>query len=70
MGGVKGLFRGGDMMNSRNINPSQLNRMQQQISKVIDPRILNQMGGMNGIQNMMKQFQGGNLGKMFGNMNP
>ena len=26
-------------------------------------------GGMNGLQNMMKQFQGaGGLGKMFGNM--
>ena len=27
------------------------------------------IGGMNGLQNMMKQFQGaGGLGKMFGNM--
>ena len=94
MGGVKGLFSGkGGEMNPRNINPSQLNKMQQQISKVIDPRILNQMGGkkkyyskseivtrvsiylnfyfflgMNGLQSMMKQFQGGNLGKMFGGM--
>jgi signal recognition particle subunit SRP54 len=42
MGGIKGLFKGGDM--PRNINPSQLSRMQQQISRVIDPRILNQMG--------------------------
>lgn len=45
MGGVKGLFKGGDMMNPRNINPTQMSRMQQQISRVIDPRILNQMGG-------------------------
>lgn len=73
MGGVKGLFKGGDM--NKNINPVQMNRMQQQISKAIDPRILSQMGGMNGIQNMMRQFQGagmggmpGNLGKMFGGM--
>ena len=71
MGGVKGLFKGGDM--NKNINPSQMNRMQQQLTKAIDPRILSQMGGMNGIQNMMRQFQGagmggmpGNLGKMFG----
>jgi signal recognition particle subunit SRP54 len=69
MGGMKGLFgKGGDMMNSRGINPMQMNKMQQQMSKVIDPRILNQMGGMNGLQNMMKQFQGGNMGKMFGGM--
>jgi signal recognition particle subunit SRP54 len=71
MGGVKGLFKGGDM--NKNINPSQMSRMQQQLTKAIDPRILSQMGGMNGIQNMMRQFQGagmggmpGNLGKMFG----
>jgi signal recognition particle subunit SRP54 len=43
MGGVKGLFKGGNDMN-RAVNPSQINRMQQQISKAIDPRILNQMG--------------------------
>ncbi len=71
MGGMKGLFggggKGGDMMNQR-VNPMQLNKMQQQMSKVIDPRILNQMGGMSGLQNMMKQFQGGNMGKMFGGM--
>ncbi len=42
MGGIKGLFKGGDP--SRNINPSQMSRMQQQMSKVIDPRILSQMG--------------------------
>ena len=42
MGGIKGLFKGGDP--SRNINPSQMSRMQQQMSRVIDPRILNQMG--------------------------
>jgi signal recognition particle subunit SRP54 len=42
MGGIKGLFKGGDP--SRNINPTQMNRIHQQMSKVIDPRILNQMG--------------------------
>lgn len=65
MGGVKGLFnKSGDM--PRNINSAQMNRMQQQISRVIDPRILNQMGGMGGLSNMMKQLQSGGLGKMFG----
>jgi signal recognition particle subunit SRP54 len=42
MGGVKGLFKGG--ADARNVNPAQMSRMQQQISKAIDPRILNQMG--------------------------
>ena len=41
MGGVKGLFKGAE---SRNVNPAQMSRMQQQISRAIDPRILNQMG--------------------------
>lgn len=68
MGGVKGLFNKSGDINPRSINPSQMNRMQQQISRVIDPRILNQMGGMNGLTNMMKQIQGGGLGKMFGGM--
>jgi signal recognition particle subunit SRP54 len=70
MGGVKGLFKGGEM--PRNVNSAQMRSMQQQMSRVIDPRILNQMGGMSGLTNMMKQFQGGGLGKMFGggNMGP
>ena len=69
MGGVKGLFSGKGGAESRNINPSQMNRMQQQLTRAIDPRILNQMGGLNGLQNMMKQFQGGagGLGGMLGN---
>ena len=69
MGGVKGLFKNGEM--PRNVNSVQMNRMQQQISRAIDPRILNQMGGMSGLQNMMRQFQAGGaggLGNMFGNM--
>ena len=27
------------------------------MAKMIDPRVLQQMGGMGGLQNMMKQFQ-------------
>lgn len=68
MGGVKGLFRGGGDM-PQNMNPSQMRNMQQQLSRAIDPRLLSQMGGMQNIQNMMRQFQGagglGNIGKMF-----
>ena len=41
------------------VNPSQMAQLNQQMSKMIDPGVLKQMGGMAGIQNMMKQMQGG-----------
>lgn len=66
MGGVKGLFKGGNP--NRNINPSEMNRIQQQMSRIIDPRILNQMGGAGGLQNMMRQLQGSGLGNIMGKM--
>lgn len=67
MGGIKGLFsKNGDP--TRNINPSQMTRIHQQMSRVIDPRILNQMGGASGLQSMMKQLQGAGLGNMLGKL--
>merc|ERR1719192_2837395 len=57
MGGIKGLFKGGDM--NKQVNPAQMAQLNQQMSKMIDPGVLKQMGGMAGIQNMMKQMQGG-----------
>lgn len=56
MGGIKGLFRGGDM--NKNVNPMQMAKLNQQMAKMIDPRVFQQMGGMSGLQNMMKQLQG------------
>ena len=44
------------------VNPSQMAQLNQQMSKMIDPGVLKQMGGMAGIQNMMKQMQGGGGG--------
>lgn len=46
MGGVKGLFGGGKggMDSQRSVNPVQMSKMQAQLSKAIDPRILSQMG--------------------------
>jgi len=67
MGGIKGLFKGGDM--TKNVNPSQMSKLNQQMAKMIDPRVMQQMGGMNGLQNIMKQLQqgaGGGLGGLFG----
>ena len=36
------FFSGGDM--SRNVNPSQMAKINQQMAKMIDPRVLQQMG--------------------------
>ena len=60
MGGIKGLFKGGDM--SKNVNPQQLVQLNQQMAKMMDPNVLRQMGGMPGLQNMMKQLQQGSAG--------
>jgi len=56
MGGIKGLFKGGDM--AKNVNTTQMAKLNQQMAKMMDPRVLHQMGGMGGLTNMMKQFQG------------
>ena len=72
MGGIKGLFKGGDM--SKNVNPQQMAQLNQQMAKMMDPRVLSQMGGREGLQNMMKQLQqgggmpggGGGMGGMGG----
>ena len=63
MGGIKGLFKGGDM--SKNVNPQQMAQLNQQMAKMMDPNVLRQMGGQAGLQNMMRQLQsgaGGGLG--------
>jgi len=66
MGGIKGLFKGGDP--SKNVNPAQMAKLNQQVAKMMDPRVLQQMGGMQGIQNMMRQFQAGASGNFPGGM--
>uniref|UniRef100_A0A183CHZ4 Signal recognition particle 54 kDa protein n=1 Tax=Globodera pallida TaxID=36090 RepID=A0A183CHZ4_GLOPA len=57
MGSMKGLFKGGEM-NPRNVNSTQMAKLNQQMAKIMDPRVLQQMGGLGGLQNMMKQMQG------------
>ncbi|XP_011314020.1 signal recognition particle 54 kDa protein [Fopius arisanus] len=66
MGGIKGLFKGGDM--TKNVNQIQMAKLNQQMAKMMDPRVLHQMGGMSGLQNMMKQIQqgAGGLGNLMG----
>ncbi|KAG8199088.1 hypothetical protein JTE90_016225 [Oedothorax gibbosus] len=56
MGGIKGLFKGGDI--AKNVNSVQINKLNQQMAKMMDPRVLQQMGGISGLQNMMRQLQG------------
>jgi len=61
MGGIKGLFKGGDM--SRNVNPQQLHELNHKMAKMMDPSVLKQMGGMVGLDKMMKQLQSGKGGE-------
>lgn len=42
MGGIKGLFKGGDM--TKNVNQIQMAKLNQQMAKMMDPRVLHQMG--------------------------
>ena len=55
MGGIKGLFKGGDM--TKNVNQAQMAKLNQQMAKMMDPRVFQQMGGMSGLQSMMRQLQ-------------
>ncbi|XP_020281144.1 signal recognition particle 54 kDa protein [Pseudomyrmex gracilis] len=67
MGGIKGLFKAGDM--AKNVNPTQMAKLNHQMAKMMDPRVLHQMGGMSGLQNIMKQLQqgaAGGLGNLMG----
>jgi signal recognition particle subunit SRP54 len=49
-------------MNPRNMNPAQMQKLSQHMTKMIDPNVLRQMGGMGGLQNMMRQLQGAGAG--------
>lgn len=42
MGGIKGLFKAGDM--SKNVNSIQMAKLNHQMAKMMDPRVLHQMG--------------------------
>jgi signal recognition particle subunit SRP54 len=59
MGGNKGLFKAlGDATSSRS-NSSNQARLTQQLSSMVPPGMLQQMGGISGLQNMMQQMQEG-----------
>lgn len=42
MGGIKGLFKGGDM--TKNVNPTQMAKLNQQMARMMDPSVLQRMG--------------------------
>ena len=44
---------------NRAVNPSQMAQLNKQMANMIDPNVLRQMGGMGGLQNMMRQLQAG-----------
>ena len=70
MGGIKGLFKSGDV--TKNVSTTQMAKLNQQMAKMIDPRMLQQMGGMNGLQSMMRQLQQGGMSglqNMMGGLN-
>ncbi|KAJ3214264.1 Signal recognition particle [Dinochytrium kinnereticum] len=64
MGGNKGLLK--SMEKGGKPNPQALGKMQEQMSKMLPPGMLQQMGGMGGMQNMMQQMMGsmGGIGGM------
>merc|ERR1719221_1836318 len=65
MGGVKELFK--DEKQIKNLNPAKMGKVYQSMAKAMDPQMLRAIGGMQGIETMMKQMQQG--GGMPGDMN-
>eukprot|EP00049_Salpingoeca_infusionum_P022426 m.6635 g.6635 ORF g.6635 m.6635 type:complete len:540 (-) comp5178_c0_seq1:255-1874(-) len=57
-GGMQKMLKGG----GDKLSPMQKGKMGQQLSKMVDPRILQQMGGVSGLQSMMQQLGGGGGG--------
>lgn len=43
MGSIKGLFKGGDL-SAKNVNQAQMAKLNQQMAKMMDPRVLHHMG--------------------------
>ncbi len=64
MGGVKELFK--DEKQIKNLNPAKMGKVYQSMAKAMDPHMLRAIGGMQGIESMMKQMQAG--GAMPGGM--
>merc|ERR1719312_1301667 len=57
MGGVKELFK--DEKQMKNLNPAKMGKVYHSMAKAMDPQMLRAIGGMQGIETMMKQMQQG-----------
>merc|ERR1719481_1304025 len=57
MGGVKELFK--DEKQMKNLNPAKMGKVYHSMAKAMDPHMLRAIGGMQGIETMMKQMQRG-----------
>jgi len=44
MGSIKGLFKTGGDMSTKNVNPAQMSKLNQHMAKMMDPRVLHQLG--------------------------
>ncbi|KAF0988312.1 hypothetical protein HZS_2292, partial [Henneguya salminicola] len=53
---IKGVYKGNDI--NKNLNMSQMSRINQQMANMMDPRVLQQLGGFGGLMNITKQMQG------------
>ncbi len=60
----------GDMAAAhRSVNASQMAKLNASMARAMDPRVLHQMGGQAGLQNVLRQLQSGQFGGG-GGMNP
>lgn len=60
MGGMKGLFKEGP---NSSVNDRDMKMLNYEMAKMMDPAVLNQMGGVDGLEKMMKQFNDASSGK-------
>jgi len=60
MGGIKGLFSDGP---GQEMTKQQMAMLNTEMAKMMDPKVLHQMGGMEGLEKMMTQFQDHSSGK-------
>jgi len=57
MGGIKGLYKEGDI--TRKVNQRQFDEFERSMAGTIDPRVIQQMGGLQNIFKQLQQLQGG-----------
>lgn len=62
------VFSGGDM--SKNVNPSQMAKLNQQMAKMMDPRVLHHMGKTCSLWRLIFNLKAGRFCKRFTKMSP